>query len=57
MNAQMGSTLVIEKLDKHNYAFWEYKIQQYLVRQGYWSYIEGAQETTPDIKNPNYPTW
>ena len=57
MNAQMGSALPIEKLDRHNYASWKYKMYQYLVGQGYWSYLEGAQEKAPDLINPNYPTW
>ena len=42
MNTQMGSTLPTEKLDLNNFASWEYKMHQYLVEQGYWSYIEGA---------------
>ena len=32
-------------------------MQQYLVGQGYWSYINGTQEIAPDITNPNHPTW
>ena len=51
--AQMGSAL----LDRHNYTSLEYKMHQYLVRQWYWSYIEGAQETAHDLISPNYPTW
>ena len=30
---------------------------QYLVGQGYWSYINGAQENRPDSKNADYATW
>ena len=30
---------------------------QYLVSQGYWSYITGALKNKPDITNSNYPTW
>ena len=33
-----------EKLDRSNYSSWEYEMTQYLVGQGYWSYINGAQE-------------
>ena len=46
MNTQMGSALPTEKLDKTNFASWEYKMHQYLFGQGYWSYVEGANEST-----------
>ena len=47
----MGSILPTKKLDKTNFASWEYKMHQYLVGQGqgYWSYIEGAQENQPNL--------
>ena len=32
-------------------------MNQYLVNQGYWSYINDAQENKPEITNANYPTW
>ena len=32
-------------------------MNQYLVGQGYWSYINGAEENKPEITNANYPTW
>ena len=51
MNTQMGSALPSEKLDRNNLASWEYKMHQYLVRQGYWSYIQ------PIIMAPEYATW
>ena len=31
MNTQMGSALPREKLDRNNFASWEYKMYQYLV--------------------------
>ena len=40
MNTQMGSSLPSEKLDRSSYSSWEYKMNQFLVRQGHWS--EGA---------------
>ena len=49
----MGSTLPTKKMDKHNYASWEYKMHQYLAGQGYWSYIEGAEEIAPDLIVPH----
>ena len=57
MNTQMGSALPIEKLDRTNFTSWEYKMHQYLVGQGYWSYINGAQENRPDPKDVQYSTW
>ena len=49
MNNQMGSALPTEKLDRTNFASWEYKMHQYLVGQGYWSYIKGAHENQTQI--------
>ena len=40
----MGSSLPSEKLERSNYSSWEYKMKQYLVGQGYCSYIIGAHE-------------
>ena len=30
----MGNKLPTKKLDRHNYAYWEYKMHQYLIEQG-----------------------
>ena len=57
MNTQMGSSLPSEKLDQSNYSSWEYKMNQYLVGQDYWSYITGALENKPEITNGNYLVW
>ena len=54
MNTQMGIRLPNEKLDRNNFACWEYKMHQYLVGQGYWSYIEGAQESQPTPAHTDY---
>ena len=56
MNTQMGSSLPIN-VGRSNYSSWEYKMNQYLVSQGYWSCITGALENKPEITNANYPTW
>ena len=32
-------------------------MKQYLVGQGYWSYIIGAHEEKPETTHANYPTW
>ena len=53
----MGSALPSEKLDRNNFASWEYKMHQYLVGQGYWSYIEGAHKDRPIKTDPGYATW
>ena len=57
MNTQMGSALPTEKLDRTNFAIWEYKMHQYLVGQGYWSYIEPAHESQPNPTHTDYPAW
>ena len=57
MKTQMGSSLPSEKLDRSNFSYWENKINQYLVGQGYGSYINDAQENRVDPKNVDYWTW
>ena len=57
MNTQMESALPTEKLDRNNFAAWEYKMYQYFVSQSYWSYIEGAQENQPNLAHADHPTW
>ena len=36
----MASSLPTEKLDRSNYASWSYKMHQYLLGHGYWSYVD-----------------
>ena len=48
MDRGMGSSLSTEKLDRTNYASWSYKMHQYLLGHGYWSYVDGANDTAPD---------
>ena len=55
MNTQ--SARPSEKLDRNNFASWEYKMHQYFVEQGYWSYIEGAHIDRPIKTAPGYATW
>ena len=57
MNTQMGNSLHREKLDHRNYSSWEYKMTEYLVGEGYWGYINSAQENRLDSKNDDYATW
>ena len=47
MNTHMGKALSIEKLDRNNFASWEYKMHQDLVGQGFWIYVEGAHADHP----------
>ena len=55
MNNQMGIALPTEKLSRTNLTSWEYKMHQYLVGQGYWSYIKGAHENQPNSTHADYP--
>ena len=48
----MGSALPSEKLDRNNFASWEYKMHQYLV-----GHIEGAHIDQPIKTAPQYATW
>ena len=57
MNAQMGGLLPSEKVVTINLSTWEYKMNQYVVDQGYWRYIDDTLENKPDITNANYLTW
>mgnify|MGYP006970522917 CR=1 FL=1 len=54
MNTQMGSLFPTEKLDRNNFASWVYKMNQYLVKQGYWGYIDGAQAIKPNQIDKDY---
>ena len=53
----MASSLPTEKLDRNNYASWSYKMHQYLLGHGYWSYVVGANDTTPKSIHRDFPTW
>ena len=57
MDIGMGSSLPMEKFDKSNYAFWLYKMHQYLLRHDYWSYVEGANEVPPEPIQRDFPAW
>ena len=53
----MASSLPTEKLDRNNYASWFYKMHQYLLGHGYWSYVDGANDTAPDSTHRDFLTW
>ena len=44
----MASSLPMEKLDRSNYASWTYKLHQYLLGHGYWSYVNGVNNAAPE---------
>ena len=48
MDRGMASSLRKEKLNRSNYASWSYKMHQYLLGHGYWSYVEGANDAEPE---------
>ena len=58
MNTQMGSLLPSENLlDRSSFSYWEYKMNQYLVGQGYWGYVNDTLQKKSDITNANYRMW
>jgi hypothetical protein len=57
MERGVGSFLPTEKLDRTNYASWSYKMHQYLLGHGYWSYVDGANDTTPNPTDADYLAW
>ena len=57
MDRGMASSLLTEKLDRNNYASWSYKMHQYLLGHGYWSYVEGANDAAPESTHRDFPTW
>jgi hypothetical protein len=57
MDKRVGSFLPTEKLDRTNYASWSYKMDQYLFGHGYWSYVDGANDTAPNPTDADNPVW
>ena len=57
MDRGMASSLPTEKLDRTNYASWSYKMHQYLLGHGYWSYVEGAIDTIHEWTHRYFPAW
>ena len=57
MDKGMASLLPTEKLDRTNYASWSYKMHQYLLGHGYWSYVEGANDAAPESTHRDFPAW
>ena len=57
MDRGMGGALPIKKLDRSNYASWEYKMHQYVFGHGYFSYIHGENEVAPKSAHKDFPVW
>ena len=57
MDRGMASSLPVEKLDRSNYASWSYKMHQYLLGRGYWSFVKGANEMAPNAAHKDFPVW
>ena len=57
MDRNIASSLPTEKLDRSNYASWSYKMHQYLLGHGYWSYAEGANVVAPDSTQRDFSVW
>ena len=57
MDRSMASSLPTEKLDRNNYASWSYKMHQYLLGHGYWSYVKGANDVAPESTHRDFPAW
>ena len=53
----MASSLPTEKLDRSNYASWSYKMHQYLLGHGYWSYVDKANDPAPDATHRDSSAW
>jgi hypothetical protein len=57
MDRGVGRFLPTEKLDRTNYASWSYKMHQYLLGHGYWSYVDGAKDTAPNPIDVGFEAW
>ena len=36
---------------------WAYKMYKYLLEHGYWIYVEGVNDATPDSTCRDFPAW
>ena len=57
MDRGMTSSLLTEKLNRSNYASWLYKMHQYMLGHGYWSYVDGANDATPKATHMDSSAW
>jgi hypothetical protein len=57
MDKGVGSFLPTKKLDRTNYVSWSYKMHKYLLGHGYWSYVDGANDTAPEPIDAGFVAW
>ena len=53
MATEHGSQIIMEKLDKNNFPAWKFRMTNFLMRKGYWDYIEGNLEEALEIPEKN----
>ncbi len=46
------SQIAIKKLDKNNFQVWKFRIMNFLMRKGYWEFINGDDTEPPLPENP-----
>jgi hypothetical protein len=44
--------IAIEKLDKHNFQVWKFRIMNFLMGKGYWEFITSDETKPPFLENP-----
>ena len=57
MDRGMDNSLSTKKVDRSNYGSWSYKMHQYLLGHGYWSYVDGANDAIPESTHKDFLTW
>ena len=57
MDRSMACSLPTKKLDRNNYASWSYKMHQYMLEHGYWSYVEGVNDAAQDLTHKDFLAW
>ena len=53
----MASSFRTEKLNRGNYTSWSFKMHQYLLGHGYWSYVEGVNDIVPKLTHKDFAVW
>ena len=56
MSGEYINQIVAEKLDKNNFHAWKFRMTNFLMGKGYWEYIEGEQESAPELPEENPTT-
>ena len=54
MDKEMGGAFPTDKLDRSNYASWDYNIHQFVLGHGYMSTIHGENETMSDSAHKDF---